>query len=480
MNLTDDPLEFSLPPDNRVDEIVDEFLTADVLFSYGIADWLTLHFDLPFNLYSNVEPIANFQSSEDASFGDLRFSATLNLYRTWDDVDPSIQRSGVALIPFFTFPMDNTDDFFGDGSWTGGGLLAFDRHMGKRHYIGLNLGAKYRREQETILNLTVGHEALASATYVYRILCKHKLDFLAEIQGSTTFDEFLSEEISSPVEVFAGLRKQSKSEHWEWTIGAGRGINNGYGAPDFHLFTGVSYLFFNKTKPRSHCCSPVQPPEAVAPTEQPRVEVPLGSIHIEIVNSNGVPVVLPIYIYKNNVPFVHNQTNRIKQPIETGTYRVEIAGMNKIVETIEVLPSQETYKKIIIPVAAPLQAIVRYVEPIYFDSNKDTIKLESFSALDQVYSIIQEYPDIQWIQIEAHTDSQGKDAYNLDLSNRRATSARNYLVEKGVDSARIKTMGFGEVRPIDTNETAQGRSKNRRVEFLIHSPNQQIKIIQKN
>lgn len=478
VNLTDDPLEFSLPPDNRVDQIVDEFVTADLLFSYGLTDWFTFHAGVPLNVYSNVEPIAAFQSTEDGSFGDLRFSGTLSLYRKWDEVDPSVKRGGFALIPFFTVPMDNTDDFFGDSSWTGGGLIAFDRHLGKRSYIGINLGARFR-ERERLLNLVLAHQMLASGSYVYRLSCKHKLDFLAEIQSSTTFRNFYSEEVTSPVEVFFGLRKQSQSRHWEWNLGTGRGINNGYGAPDFHVYGGLSYLFFRKNAPGKHCCEIV--PSQPAAIEEKQVVQDLGSIHLEIVDSDGKPVILPIRIIKNEIPIVSNTTNRIKQPIEVGTYTIEVDHTQKIVETIVVVSNEEAYKKIVIPVVSPKEpeAIVRYIEPIYFDSNKDTIKPESFAALDEVYSIILEFPKIQSIQIEAHTDSQGSDAYNLDLSNRRAESAKQYLVRKGISATQIKAQGFGEVRPIETNATAEGRSKNRRVEFLIESPDQNVKIIQK-
>lgn len=479
LNLADEPLEFSLPPDNQVDEIVDEFLTADILFSYGLADWFTFRFGIPFNPYSNVEPIANFQNTKDSSFGDFRFSGTLSLYRKWDEVDPSVQRGGFALIPFFTIPMDNTDDFFGDSSWTGGGMIAFDRHLGKRSYIGINLGARFR-ERERLLNLVVAHQMLASGSYVYRVSCKHRLDFISEIQSSTTFRKFYSEEVTSPVEAFFGFRKQSQSRHWEWNVGAGRALNNGFGAPDFHVYGGLSYLFFGKNAPRKHCCEVTAPKPVVAQEEKPIVQ-DLGSIHIEIVDSVGRPVVLPIRIIKNEISVVTNTTNRIKQPIEVGTYSIEVDHTQKIVESFAVVSKEETYKKIVIPVTIPKEpeTIVRYIEPIYFDSNKDTIKPESFAALDEVFSIILEFPKIQSIQIEAHTDSQGSDTYNLDLSNRRAKSAKEYLIRKGISANQIQSKGFGEVRPIGTNSTSQGRAKNRRVEFLIESPDQNIKIIQK-
>ena len=80
--------------------------------------------------------------------------------------------------------------------------------------------------------------------------------------------------------------------------------------------------------------------------------------------------------------------------------------------------------------------------------------------------VLKDYPYIE-IRIEGHTDSQGGDDYNLKLSNDRAASVFNYLVNKGIDSSRMKSQGFGEASPLDTNRTEQGRANNRRVEFHI-------------
>ena len=73
------------------------------------------------------------------------------------------------------------------------------------------------------------------------------------------------------------------------------------------------------------------------------------------------------------------------------------------------------------------------------------------------------------IEISGHTDNQGKHAYNMDLSKRRAESVRNYLVGKGIDSSRITVQGYGPDQPIDTNKNKAGRAKNRRIEFKILS-----------
>ena len=73
------------------------------------------------------------------------------------------------------------------------------------------------------------------------------------------------------------------------------------------------------------------------------------------------------------------------------------------------------------------------------------------------------------MRVEGHTDSRGSDAYNLTLSQKRAESVRNYLISRGVSPDRMEPRGFGESQPIADNRTEQGRSQNRRVEFIIIS-----------
>lgn len=103
---------------------------------------------------------------------------------------------------------------------------------------------------------------------------------------------------------------------------------------------------------------------------------------------------------------------------------------------------------------------------IQFETGKDVIKTESYSILDNVADIMRRHPEYK-LSIEGHTDSQGDDNMNLDLSKRRAKAAMQYLVGKGVDASRMRSEGYGETNPIDTNDTPEGRARNRRVEFNI-------------
>jgi outer membrane protein OmpA-like peptidoglycan-associated protein len=90
----------------------------------------------------------------------------------------------------------------------------------------------------------------------------------------------------------------------------------------------------------------------------------------------------------------------------------------------------------------------------------------SFKLLDEVGQAMIDHPKIH-VEIQGHTDSQGDDDFNLKLSQRRAESVRDYLIKKKVDSDRMVSKGYGENVPIADNRTADGRSQNRRVEFVI-------------
>ncbi len=103
---------------------------------------------------------------------------------------------------------------------------------------------------------------------------------------------------------------------------------------------------------------------------------------------------------------------------------------------------------------------------ILFETGKDVIKPVSFPILNNVVDIMKNNPEYI-LEINGHTDNVGDDAKNLDLSNRRAVSVKNYLSGKGVDPARLLPRGFGETSPVADNATSAGRTKNRRVEFKV-------------
>jgi len=102
----------------------------------------------------------------------------------------------------------------------------------------------------------------------------------------------------------------------------------------------------------------------------------------------------------------------------------------------------------------------------YFEFDDYRVGIASYGLLDQVVEILNRYPGIK-LEIAAHTDNMGSFEYNMELSQKRAQSMVDYLVKKGIDPGRLVGKGYGESRPIADNNTEEGRSINRRVEFII-------------
>lgn len=106
------------------------------------------------------------------------------------------------------------------------------------------------------------------------------------------------------------------------------------------------------------------------------------------------------------------------------------------------------------------------LQGIQFETAKADIKKQSFPILDEVVKIMQDNPEYIVI-VNGHTDSQGNDAYNQELSDKRSASVMQYLINKGISPARLSAKGYGESQPIADNKTAKGRYLNRRVEFKV-------------
>ena len=110
---------------------------------------------------------------------------------------------------------------------------------------------------------------------------------------------------------------------------------------------------------------------------------------------------------------------------------------------------------------------VELLGKILFEAGKATIKPESFKLVDEIAANLVADRTIHLVEIQGHTDSQGDDASNLTLSQERVDAVVKALVTRGVEAERLRAKGYGEAKPIATNDTAEGREQNRRVEFVI-------------
>lgn len=180
------------------------------------------------------------------------------------------------------------------------------------------------------------------------------------------------------------------------------------------------------------------------------------------------------------IQFIHTKSNTTLDAVSdtNGKFDIELAaGLYNI--RLKHVGKTKDYSSIEIPELGPREVynnvniVIQYEEEksftlsdLHFDTGKATIKNESFHVLDELVKYLQLKPTLS-IEIGGHTDSDGSDADNLNLSLARAQAVKIYLIKKGIKKDRLKATGYGETKPIADNETAQGKALNRRTEITV-------------
>ncbi|MEL6989160.1 MAG: OmpA family protein, partial [Bacteroidota bacterium] len=142
-------------------------------------------------------------------------------------------------------------------------------------------------------------------------------------------------------------------------------------------------------------------------------------------------------------------------------YYIDNVSIRKVEPIIQIPNEVNIFESLVIEEGKIIQ-----LENIYFDLDKANFLPRSYDELDKLLGLMKKHPSLE-IEIHGHTDNQGSSEYNQKLSLSRAKAVSEYLNDNGIEKFRTSFKGFGSSKPIDTNETAQGRRKNRRVEFLI-------------
>lgn len=125
----------------------------------------------------------------------------------------------------------------------------------------------------------------------------------------------------------------------------------------------------------------------------------------------------------------------------------------------------EPVQKAAVETAKPEKIPLRF-ETVYFDFDRSDLHSEAARTLQQNAKVMKEYPDVK-ITIEGHCDERGTVEYNLALGDRRAMSAKQYLVDLGIAPNRISVISYGKERPVDPQRTEEAYTKNRRAAFVI-------------
>jgi outer membrane protein OmpA-like peptidoglycan-associated protein len=189
--------------------------------------------------------------------------------------------------------------------------------------------------------------------------------------------------------------------------------------------------------------------------------------HNENPSSGGDIIILTSKTTGETYSGITNDNGRFSILLPKGeTYIVKYKGFG----------SDEEYTEIEIPDADALinfDFVIKYelpkvytLENVYFDSGKSTLRPESYKALNNLAEVMLHKKSMK-IEIAGHTDSDGDDEANMKLSQARAEVVKSYLIKKGIEAERIVAKGYGETQPVASNDTEEGKQKNRRTEVRI-------------
>jgi outer membrane protein OmpA-like peptidoglycan-associated protein len=235
----------------------------------------------------------------------------------------------------------------------------------------------------------------------------------------------------------------------------------------------------------------VQEGEAVTPEgpvqETPEIEVPLAcplkalppkaKLSIVVSDENGKPI-SDAAVVLDGPTGSKAQTSgegKVERELGAGTYllAVEKEGYYKRSRPVEMQGDTNTVMEIQLRNKKAKASVIikqrRIVirRKIHFAINSDEIKSNSFGLMDEIADMFLNHPELKLVEIQGHTDNKGRSKYNIRLSERRANSVRQYLVDSGVSDSRLRAKGYGPLKPVAPNFTSQGRARNRRVEFHI-------------
>ena len=211
-----------------------------------------------------------------------------------------------------------------------------------------------------------------------------------------------------------------------------------------------------------------------APSNMPYVvlltmEPLFGMIRVEVTNPDGTPIDAMLVVDRDKPVALRDGLGEVD--VDAGDHLVFVTSNGYKPQRLDARVNQGQFTELSV-VLEPAKARVtrekiEILEKVYFDTNKASIRPESFELLDDVADILESNPDIRRIHVEGHTDSRGSASYNKKLSDKRAKAVRQYLIDRKITPDRIDATGYGEERPVDDRNVSEAWDQNRRVEFVI-------------
>ncbi|MCE9670946.1 outer membrane exchange protein TraB [Myxococcus stipitatus] len=428
--------------------LVGNRLQLDVMAMVGLFDWGEVGVDMPLILAQggqNLEVIGTEGSVESFVLGDLRLTGKVAI--------PGLRRPaegegfGAALTLNVSFPTGAQDAFAGEGEMTWAPGLVLDYRFGNGILLALN-GGFWKRPDRVFGGVQLGDMMPFGVGAEVPILRGSGVMALGMVNGAVGLKKAPGQERQVPAELLIGLRWYS-STGLTFTFGGGAGCGCSLASPTLSFFTSIIWIpaKTREWEALERFKEPPEPPPPPAPLVDPDGDSVIG---------------------------VGDRCPDVPGPVENaGCPDLDRDG-DSVVDRLDKCPDEPANSRGRdgCPLARRDGNKIVILEQVNFATDQDVILSESFIILEDVARVMNENPEVDRIIVEGHTDARASDAYNLELSRRRAASVMRFLVESGVAAERLCSQGFGRSRPLSNNETKEGMALNRRVEFTIQPPSE--------
>jgi outer membrane protein OmpA-like peptidoglycan-associated protein len=490
--------------------LVAQRTAASLVLSYAPWRRLELGLELPLVLAQSRSEFSEgatgmLSSIAGAGLGDVRLAAKLGLLRT--------ARHGidVALSTSLSLPSGGGDDYRGERGVALAPELIVSRQLGRTRLAG---NAGYRaRQNARLLDLEVVDELFGVIALGQQLgAASRGLELSLGLSLATAAQSPTSSDNQDYAEAMAGATWDTPGPLVLALVG-GFGLNQGFGTPDWR---GVLAVRFGDVRAQDAARGPRPPPPPVAsrPPAPPPDRDGDGLVdprdacpgEAETVNGlkddDGCPdqpdrdgdgLVAPGDLCPDEAEDLdgHQDDDGCPDPDNDGDGLADAmdscpsaAGPAEnrgcpdgdrdedgVADRLDNCPDVAgtvanrgcAKRQLVALVAGKLELL----DIVYFETAKDRILPRSFPLLDNVVAVLAAHPEIATVDVEGHTDDVGDDAYNKDLSQRRAASVVRYLESHGVRTGLLHPIGYGEERPVVDNKTPKSRARNRRVEFRL-------------
>ena len=434
----------------RYDDGRDELKLVEHLTTMNAQAWVNLPrarigVDVPMHLSASGYQVGGFNA-----VGDARLAGSGELLERRGD------GLGLGVHGHLDLPTGNEGSWLGESASTAGGGLSGSFATGPV-LVAADLGASTGTGQQFGPSLKWGPTldyGLGAALRANALL-----GLSAELDGEMVLGQ--SAAGARPLEVLGGIHLHP----WRSVVvhaGAGTGLTQGVGAPDYRIFAGVAW------SPQIPEVVEAAPVEVV---ESPPVDPGPGQVIVMAKDPEGLPVTCRVRVLGMPTVLDGGEDGITELELEPGEYSLLISanGFRSVENAVTVEGGSTARVEVVLQSGRVVVEgdRVLILDKVFFELDKDIIAKESFSLLDEVVETLLNHPEITLVEIQGHTDDQGDDDYNLDLSMRRAKSVRTYLVQSGVEESRLLAQGYGESAPLQPGTSEEARAANRRVEFHI-------------